>query len=153
MRRNALNILIGIALGGLVVATLAYVSRRWDNAVVLSNVTAAVVLDTRGHERWLAVRYHLDHPNACPSWSQHMMFRDNIVDGHLQRNYVPLAITANGIGGAPTEHDFALSFRLPPDLLPGKWWYTVITSASCEWLPGLVRPSVTQTEPQLVEVR
>jgi hypothetical protein len=153
MRRYLLHVVIGVLLGGVLVATLAYMTRKWDNAVVMSNVGTVVVLDTRGHERWLAVRYHLDQMNACPSWSQHLIYRDNVVDGHTQRNYVPLAITANGIGANQDVHDFALSFRLPADLMPGKWWYTVVTSASCEWLPGLIRPAVTETPPEMVEIK
>ncbi len=153
MRRNLLNILLGVSIGALVAATGAYMARRWDNAIVMSDVGTAVAIDTRSHERWLAVRYHIDKVNACPSWSQHLIYRDNQVDDHIQRNYVPLAITANGIGANPEEHDFALSFRLPPDLLPGKWWYVVVTSASCEWLPGLIRPAVTETTPQAVNIK
>ena len=145
--------LIGLLLGGIIIGIMAYASRKWDDALVYSDIQTAVFLDTRSHEHWLAVRYHIDSIRSCPSWSQHLIYKDNTVDNHIQRNFVPLAITANGIGASTDVHDFALSFRLPPDLESGKWWYIVVTSAQCEWLPGLVRPAVTETTPVEVKIR
>lgn len=151
--RNILHGFIGLCIGGAVIAFLSYASNKWNNAVVYSDVKAVVVLDTHNHEKWLAVRYHLDHENSCPSWSQHLIYRDNEVGDHTQRNYVPLAITANGIGSGSDAHDFALSFRLPNDLQPGEWYYVVVMSSSCEWLPGLTRQTVQETVPRSVIIK
>lgn len=151
--RNILHGFIGLCIGGSIIAFLSYASDKWNSAIVYSDVQTVVVLDTHNHEKWLAVRYHLNHENSCPSWTQHLIYRDNLVDGHIQRNYVPLAITANGIGGASDAHDFALSFRLPNDLQPGEWWYVVVMSASCEWLPGLTRQTVQETRPRSVTIK
>lgn len=152
MRHNAIHVLIGLVLGAVIIGSGAYVSARWNDAVVFEDVQAAVTLSTREHVRWLAVRYHVVRERLCPSWSQHVLYRDNVLNGAIQRNYVPLAITANGLGASPASRDFAISFRLPDDLMPGTWHYTVVTSASCEWLPGLQRESVTETQPVGVDL-
>lgn len=153
MRRNLLHLLIGLLLGGIAIATMAYASAKWNDAIVFSDVRTAVTLSTHDSGTWLAVRYHLARNESCPSWSQHLIYRDNVVDGQVQRNFVPLAITANGMGSTPEVKDFALSFRLPPDLMTGAWHYVVVTSASCEWLPGLQRESVTETVPTKIVLK
>lgn len=152
-RRHAIHIVGGIALGAFVTASLSYLSARWNAAIVFSDVRATVTLSTHNSGDWLGVQYHVVRGESCPSWSQHVIYRDNPVRGGIQRNFVPLAITSNGLGATPREHDFALSFRLPPDLQPGVWNYTVVTSSSCEWLPGLQRASVTQTPPVAIDIK
>lgn len=151
--RSLPHILAGVFLGGFIIATGAYVSVRWNSAVVIGNVRAVATLTTRDHQTWLAVNYHVIRSVPCPSWSQHTIFKDNNIDGQVQRNFVPLAITANGLGASPSTRDFAISFRLPPNLMPGRWYYVVVTSASCEWLPGLQRESMSQTEPVEIDIK
>lgn len=145
--RHLLAALAGVAIGSAIAAGVAYLTARYESAVVFSDVRAVATLRTRHHELWLAVHYHVYRHRACPSWSQHAIFRDNTVHGMQVRNYVPLGITANGLGAQPYVNDFDISFRLPHDLLPGRWWYTVTTSASCQWLPGLTRDVLSQTVP------
>lgn len=152
IRQNSIHILIGLTLGAAIIGTMAYLSAWWNDAVVFEDVQAAVSLQTREHVRWLAVKYHVAHERACPSWSQHAIYRDNVVHGEVERNFVPLAITANGLGAALGVKDFDISFRLPDSLLPGRWHYVVVTSASCEWLPGLQREAVTETVPVPVDI-
>ena len=134
--------------GGLFLSSgLFYMSNLWNDAVVISDVQAAAEITTRAHERWLEVHYHATSVKQCPSWTQHTIYRDTKVLGRDRTVMMPLGITVNGLGAPRMETDFDIPFHLPDGLTPGDWYYTAITSTSCEWLPGLVRQRVQETEP------
>lgn len=139
--------ILGLSIGFVLASGGFYVATQWSEAVVISDVRAAASIRTVGRDRWVEVHYHLGVKRQCPSWTQHTLYRDTIALGRPRRVVVPIGITMNGLGEPGGLADFDISFQLPDDLVPGSWYYVARTANSCEWLPGLVRQQLQETEP------
>ena len=144
--------ILGLSIGFMLASGGFYIASQWSEAVVISDVRAATSIRTAGRERWVEVHYHLGFVRQCPSWTQHTLYRDVTVLGRPRRVVVPIGITLNGLGEPHDLADFDMSFRLPEDLVPGRWYYIARTANSCEWLPGLVRQQLQETTPIGVDV-
>lgn len=146
-----LTAVVGLTIGFIVAASGHYLATRWNNTLVVTDVRAAAEV----HQRMLRVQFHVSGSQECPSWTQHTLYRDMADErpkGRVIRTVVPIGITVNGFGAPSDKTDFDVPFALPASVTAGAWKYAAITSISCEWLPGLVRQQVQETDPIAVFV-
>lgn len=141
------SLIIGAALGGLVIGLISYLTVRYNSGVKFGDIQAQVKLLEYTERQELEVTYKVIASSKCPSWSQHLLYQNIEVKGRKERFYVPLGITVNGVGAEPLIKRYKMAWIIPSYLKPGEWWYTVVTSASCEWLPGFIRQELQETTP------
>jgi hypothetical protein len=148
----ALAAVCGAGIASVLVVAASYTTDQWNKSPMIENVGVTASVSVRDRHRWLQVQYHVGAPTGCPSFTQHSIYQDIVMDGIERRVVVPLGITVNGLGSPSDRADFSIPFSIPSDVKGGAWTYVAIMSTFCEWVPGLTRRRVLETPPAIVYV-
>jgi hypothetical protein len=142
----ALGLGIGLALAG----TASYMSVRWNNARVISDITATATVIPGLHGGWvLDLQYASYRDTTCPNQTEHLLERS---DGGAKIIWPIEPSTVNMLEKMGPASELHVRYELPPDIASGTWYYVARASDFCEWMPGLVRTSIRVTRPVEVVV-